>query len=467
MKSLSETTSEEKQEKNFTNLLTLARNTNNPKKAKKELRSFIHTSFEYVNSFLDRKSSRFLDLEENINFLMVHKDDMYSDVLILDGERLIKKVLSFLNIKGDYSRKNIYSKLQELLSIKKESTLKRKFPELYDLYLLEISTHNFIEHLLKPYKNNKEELIKKAAEFGKYKGESVEFVLDSLEITDVQSFCITYEKIILELFRNARDIIHYFDNHPLDIFNTEYFDSSTEMLERDIIMRFTSEIKRDIPLEEKQKYINYLTSYFDYKIRINSISDDSWFEGYYNDFIDILLKNPTLKLTSYEKEFFDDDEIDSCLSELSQNEKWNRYGDKTKEKAANAMYNTIQVIRNEKKKEQEKEKIINYFSSKKRFFDNLGCYECMEGTDVFDGLIAYIYENGKVVLIKYFDKKDDGKYYISNDQKVYLMNIENLCVITNLSCKEGIKTKLFDKYIYAGDLEKEITHVIGDTKKTK
>ena len=123
MKSLSETTSEEKQEKNFTNLLTLARNTNNPKKAKKELRSFIHTSFEYVNSFLDRKSSRFLDLEENINFLMVHKDDMYSDVLILDGERLIKKVLSFLNIKGDYSRKNIYSKLQELLSIKKEVRL--------------------------------------------------------------------------------------------------------------------------------------------------------------------------------------------------------------------------------------------------------------------------------------------------------------------------------------------------------
>ena len=131
------------------------------------------------------------------------------------------------------------------------------------------------------------------------------------------------------------------------------------------------------------------------------------------------------------------------------------------ERGAKAIYNGIKNIKDKVKREKTKEELRKLYFDKKSLFDGTLNYRTVEGKNTFAGYIAFIYPNGKVILEKFFNKRKDGTEIIATEQAIYVMNIEDFYILTNLSKTEIIRDKLCKRYIHNGNWKQKVLDEIN------
>ena len=440
----------------------------NKEKVEKEMTDFSNKMFNYMDKLLTHKSHRKLKL--TTNFVIQYQSNTKSNELVFDSIHLIADILDYLNIdKKEANIDLVTKKISQLSSITSDGKLEKKFPKLYELYLEELEYNKRMQKVLNKHNGNIKSLKNTIPNINK---KTDIYIDDSLKITGVKPFCKIYSTIINDILDNYAIYSNYYKNNPFNIYRNNSFIG--DILEADIALRYIKEINSCDNLEDKQKYLYFLTSYFNSnKIWINSdicfkINDKLiMFDDLYNSYIDILVDNPGLKIVNYERDEFENftqEEIDEYMKlELNDAKaNWEFLKDGLQEdRAAKAIYNGIKNIKDSNKKEKTKEELRNLYIQKKELFDTTFNYRTVEGKNTFEGYLAFIYPNGKVILERFFEKRKDGTEIIATDQAIYVMNIDEFYLLTNLTKSNIIRDKLCKRYIHKGNWQEKVKEEIN------
>ena len=441
-------------------------------KVEKEINSFSNHMLNYMDTLLSHKSHRKLPFRSN--FIIVYQNKTKSNELVFDSKYILWDIVRFLNISNkDASEELVRKKISQLSSITTDGKLEKKFPKLYEVYLEELEFNKEMEDYLKKHKGNIQSL--KNSVIGHNEKSDI-YIEDSLKITNVKSFCKIYSSILKDILDHFKEYDRYFLTHPFDIYRNNSFIGDT--LEADIAMRYIEEINSCDKLEDKQKYLYYLTTYFNenrnwihsdigFRIQDKMVM----FDDLYNSYIDILVENPGLKVVNYDRSEFDNftpEEVEEYMKLELEDAKANwtfLEGGLQEERAARAIYNGIKQIKDKEKYEKTKEELRNLYMEKKELFDTTFHYRTVEGKNTFDGYIAFIYPNGKVILERFFEKRKDNLEVIAKDQAIYVMNIDEFYSLTNLSKSTIIRDKLCKRYIHKGNWKDKILKEIKEKGK--
>ena len=449
-------------------------------KVEKEINNYSIHMLDYIDTLLTHKSHRKLPFRSN--FIIVYQPNTKSNELVFDSKYILWDLLRFLNIRNeDASEELLRKKISQLSSISIDGKLEKKFPKLYEIYLEELEFNKEMQGYLKKHHGNIKALKNSVVNHNE---KSDIYIEDTLKITNVKSFCKIYSSILKDVLDHFQEYNNYFMNHPLDIYRNNTFLGDT--LEADIVMRYIEAIHSCNNLEDKQKYLYFLTSYFNenknwihsdigFKIQDKLIM----FDDLYNSYIDILVDNPGLKVINYDRSEFDTftpEEVEEYMKlELNDAQaNWEFLEDGLQEeRAARAIYNGIKNIKDPNRKEKTKEELRNLYMEKKELFDQTFNYRTVEGKNTFDGYLAFIYPNGRVILERFFERRKDNSEVIAVDQAIYVMNIDEFYSLTNLSKSTIIRDKLCKRYIHKGnwqdkvlkEIQKEGNHPSEEYKK--
>lgn len=433
----------------------------------KQVIDFSNKMFDYVDGLLTHKSHRKLGLRTNL--LIAYQPKTKSNELILDARYLIWDMVRYLNVDFEgVTNEIVDKKCSQLSSITSEGKLERKFPKLYQVYLEELEFNKQMEGYLKKHNGNLK-LLKRSVVGQNEKTDM--YIEDTLKIRGIKPFCKIYASIIKEIIDNFNVYDEYFLNHPFDVFRKNIFIG--DALEADLALRYINAIKKAETLEDKQKYLYFLTAYFnENKGWINSdigfkLNDKLvMVDDLYNSYIDILIANPGLKVVNYARSEFDEftpEEVEEYmkLEILDAKANWEFLEEGLQEdRAAKAIHNGIKNIKDKSRKEKKKEELKALYIKKKELFDGTFNYRTVEGKNTFDGYLAFIYPNGKVILERFFEKRKDGSEVIATEQAIYVMNIDEFYSLTNLSKTEIIRDRLCKRYIHKGDWQSKVINEI-------
>lgn len=321
-------------------------------------------------------------------------------------------------------------------------------------------------------------------DYQKYMTKMLNFNLDAF----VRDNCVT-----MTVMLDKKDsIFKYISSHPIDFSGLDVADcDKLELYFADCFLRMA---ESEIPEEQKQDYLYYVSNFFfehndllksDLSINVGNVrgvklafqqsvnrdgivvTPQSLYERYRN----LLVANPNLRdidfshldfngMTPSEVKSF----MDEYLKDLSAN--WDFLPpDATDifEKAKGYIRNVGEGL-SEEEKLQRQERLMDLFMEKKRLYDSSDPYFRIQGKGTFDGYIGYVYPNGRVVLDKFYEDSETGK--LAEGQAIYAMDIQEFYELSRLSKSELIRNKLCNRYIHKGDwvnkvLENEINADTG------
>lgn len=450
----------------------------NEAEVRNQIISYVNKAKNFVERKILKKSLGLINI--SIDLIVKFEQNIKSNVLVLDSLLLAKQIFSHLNIdyQDEMDQSIISSKCNELSYIVSERKLERKFPKLYEIYLGEKKLYDRLNEILLKFNGNVNLMKQYLSSNGSFNYDIDSYIDNSVKIYNVKKFCQIYSEIIKNFLVNYDKVKKFLDNNYLDIFTNNSFRG--DELEADIAMRYINKINAINDAKVKQKYLYYLNNYFN--TNKNWIDSDIvfkidgkriMFNELYYAYIDILVANPELRVINYERDEFDnftaseiEEYMDLELSDAKANWKLLEKG-LSEERASQAIYNGIKNISEKDKREKTQEELKRLYISKKVLFDKTSNYRVVEGLNTFDGYIAYVYQNGKVILERFFERKKDGREVIATDQAIYVMNIGEFYAISKLSKSEIIRDKLCKRYIHRGNWKdkvlKEINVETGNT----
>ena len=103
---------------------------------------------------------------------------------------------------------------------------------------------------------------------------------------------------------------------------------------------------------------------------------------------------------------------------------------------------------------------MDLFIEKKELFDSSSPYLILKGKNSFDGYQGYLYENGKIILEKFYDNYETKK--IATGQAIYVMDIDNFREISKKSKREIIDNKLCMRITHRGNWQEKVLDAIND-----
>lgn len=460
---------------------------------KKQLKKYDDEVNKYIASLLSNKSTRFLYLIKN--FIVKYDKNTKTNQLTFNPEDILHSLMYYLNIDfrdvyDPKKREDVFDRfnkeLKRLYNITSKGELEKKFPKLYKFYLAERKVHdNYL--ILKQRGYSDDQIINTMLkDYKNINGESNEELIESIKnMNSAKEFGTMYSYIISEVFSKIVDIMDYSNSHPIDILNTNQFDK--EGLEAYIAKLHIDVINKVIPSEVKQKFLYYLTAYFNehknwlsndkrFMIYNGNNSYEMSFKELYNKYIDILVDNPELKIVNYTRDDFDGftpEEVEEYMNLELQDAQANwsfLEKDKEEERMAKAIHNRIDGIIDPVKRKKTIAELRSLYMRKKELFDGEFDYKTVEGKNAFDGYLAFIYPNGKVILERFFKRRKDGSEVIATDQAIYVMNIEEFYNYSRLSKTEIIRDKLCKRYIHKGAWQERVREEInklGNTPDTE
>ena len=423
----------------------------------------------YLDSLLSNKSTRFIDIHYS---LMNHYNReekkyvlTYNPLYILSG-LLLYVNLDPNNLRNPSKRKDtidlFLNRCEELRNITSSKKLEKQYPTLYKAFLKEKALYKRFNYLISKGYNEKD-AFKSLVNTSYFKEDNKieQAIDDTKKMYSTKEFCNLYANMFIELFNSYKEYSTHINEHTIDVFNNEkLLDNS---FERYIVRRYIDLISRLKNVEDKQKYLYYITGFFnEHKNETNDEIADL-----YNKYIDILIENPELKIINYKRdefETFTQEEIDEYMDlELKDSKaNWSYFEeDEEDERIAKAIYNEVKNIKDNKKREKTIEERKSLYIKKKELFDPKFKYRTVQGTNAFDGYLAFIFPNGKVILERFFERHKDGTEVIATEQAIYVMNILEFYNLTNLSKTKIIRDKLCKRYIHKGDWEKRVTDEIN------
>lgn len=113
------------------------------------------------------------------------------------------------------------------------------------------------------------------------------------------------------------------------------------------------------------------------------------------------------------------------------------------------------------KREPKEHDLLELYMEKKAFFDSSHPYLIIRGKNTFDGYAGYLYDNGIVVLEKFFENHKQTR--VAVNEAIYVMNMENFLELSQRSKSNIIDNHLCNRYIHKGNWqEKVLKEINGD-----
>lgn len=418
-------------------------------------------------------------------------DNMYYDMVI--NHKYCTKFMS-IDLKDFIEKCN--EKKSDLRIISKEKTLKREFPALYNLYLErkeKVDFYNNCSEILEnPERYGLSKLLAriKVFEFLKKNNIDENTNLDE-EIRNAQNFslenfCLDCAETLEYITSRILEIKAYLPNNPIDLSKISHFDK--EKIDLYIANQFLL-FAENAPLEEKQRFLYHVTSYFlsdenrktdtNLKIQCGNVNNNEFQvneSGYevtpknlYDRYKKLLIDNPTLHAIDFRGVDFSnmnlcevEDYMHEFLNDLSANWEFLPKDDRTVEK--NVLDNIVKSSNekeSEKKKKLDRERLLDLYMEKKEFYDSSDPFFRIKGKNTFDGYIGYIYSNGKVILEKYYENSNTSR--LAYGEAAYVMDIDKFYSLSRLTKNELITMddSVCDRIIHKGNWQQKAQNVIN------
>lgn len=418
-------------------------------------------------------------------------DNMYYDMVI--NHKDCTKFMS-IDLKDFIEKCN--EKKSDLRIISKEKTLKREFPALYKLYLErkeKVDFYNNCSEILENperYGLSKLQARIKVFEFLKKNNIDENTNLDE-EIRNAQNFslenfCLDCAETLEYITSRILEIKAYLPNNPIDLSKISHFDK--EKIDLYIANQFLL-FAENATLEEKQRFLYHVTSYFlsdenrktdtNLKIQCGNVNNNEFQvneSGYevtpknlYDRYKKLLIDNPTLHAIDFRGVDFSnmnlcevEDYMHEFLNDLSANWEFLPKDDRTVEK--NVLDNIVKSSNekeSEKKKKLDRERLLDLYMEKKEFYDSSDPFFRIKGKNTFDGYIGYIYSNGKVILEKYYENSNTSR--LAYGEAAYVMDIDKFYSLSRLTKNELITMddSVCDRIIHKGNWQQKAQNVIN------
>ncbi len=418
-------------------------------------------------------------------------DNMYYDMVINH-----KDCIRFMNIDLNDFIEKCNEKKSDLRIISKEKTLKREFPALYKLYLErkeKVDFYNNCSEILENperYGLSKLQARIKVFEFLKKNNIDENTNLDE-EIRNAQNFslenfCLDCAETLEYITSRILEIKAYLPNNPIDLSKISHFDK--EKIDLYIANQFLL-FAENAALEEKQRFLYHVTSYFlsdenrktdtNLKIQCGNVNNNEFKvneSGYevtpknlYDRYKKLLIDNPTLHAIDFRGVDFSnmnlcevEDYMHEFLNDLSANWEFLPKDDRTVEK--NVLDNIVKSSNekeSEKKKKLDRERLLDLYMEKKEFYDSSDPFFRIKGKNTFDGYIGYIYSNGKVILEKYYENSNTSR--LAYGEAAYVMDIDKFYSLSRLTKNELITMddSVCDRIIHKGNWQQKAQNVIN------
>lgn len=418
-------------------------------------------------------------------------DNMYYDMVINH-----KDCIKFMNVNLKDFIEKCNERKSDLRIISKEKTLKREFPALYKIYLErkeKVDFYNNCSEILENperYGLSKLQARIKVFEFLKKNNIDENTNLDE-EIRNAQNFslenfCLDCAETLEYITSRILEIKAYLPNNPIDLSKISHFDK--EKIDLYIANQFLL-FAENATLEEKQRFLYHVTSYFlsdenrktdtNLKIQCGNVNNNEFQvneSGYevtpknlYDRYKKLLIDNPTLHAIDFRGVDFSnmnlcevEDYMNEFLNDLSANWEFLPKDDRTVEK--NVLDNIVKSSNkeeSEKKKKLDRERLLDLYMEKKEFYDSSDPFFRIKGKNTFDGYIGYIYSNGKVILEKYYENSNTSR--LAYGEAAYVMDIDKFYSLSRLTKNELITMddSVCDRIIHKGNWQQKAQNVIN------
>lgn len=467
----------------------------------KELRENINNEFDKYLRFLNENYKK-ADFEIFLTMSVCINPETLEKKLIFSPEGLITSIMYNLNYKDlckgcavettsmDFDINDLLPQIEKLKKINNDQKLKKEFPVLYNCYKGMLESRRQIEvlkrkHGIKPNASPEKVYLAVIDELGQNNiFISLGRFLKIYNLNIIQ-YCKDIAESCENIINNFPEIEKYLEENS---FTLNAVGISKEKLELYFACRFLKEIEID-HFEDKQDFVYHVANYYrenpsrknsDYpKITIDAVTENKMGldiknaagreitpKSLYQEFTELLLKNPELKPINFNDVDFSGmslDEVNSFVTDYLKTYTVN-WEIIPKEKYDETAYS---IFKRSKHSEIDYEKLKQLFMEKVMFYNELDPYMCIEGKKTFDGYIGYIFSNGIVILDKFYDNVEKGK--VSKGDAIYYMKIEDFYRLSRYPKRELMKMPEVGRIVHKGiwmDNIRTIINQSGDGMKT-
>jgi len=421
-------------------------------KLKREFLHKIYGLFQFVGELTECDVSKFLTFNfgtivggkdvfsKNIHFAVENYYLTFSRLLNTTSHNLADKILQ---LDETFFHEQEYI----LRNIRTEKELRRKYPDLYDAYLLEQKQVQEVLKLDQILNDKKIDFVKKLTyrmEFIKgyqkyYKGYDLDKEIEYAKGADMNSFIEKFIHIMKCLRENSDEIINYMLSEVIEFRSLTKKDA--EKVELYLIHYFLWHVEQEDILD-KQRYLYYVTNYFRENPDVVASKEKIVLENkvvtaksLYERYKKALVRYPELKVIHFNKEEFAsmtirevEEFMDEFLKGLSAN--W-EFLPQNSDALDKKVFENFGKSKNVSGGRLSHDELVELYLEKKSFYDGTDPYYRIQGKNTFDGYVGFIYSNGKVVLDKFYDNVNTGR--IAYGAAIYVMGIDEFCELSHYS----------------------------------
>lgn len=387
----------------------------------------------------------------------------------------LKELLNINNSSVDFNDKNLYqellSRVEALKQTKTPEELQKEFPYIYQDYILSHTSLSKIRRYETKHNQNRTQEIQANIDKQYYL-----YKIFGLS-TNFQTFIDNQSKLYRNLVVRRQYIEGHTNRTPIDFSMFEGLDKDKfELYLADKYLQVATTTEDD---KLKQQCIYFISTYIretkTNNITIkNELNQEISFKQIVRRYKKFLQKNPIIRPIDEPRENFKNYHIKHVENHVNKyfftNVNWQIIPPGTEDELDRKVIHTLNRQYNYLSPEEREKKILERYSMyerKKRFFENSGYIHKLFGQNSFEGYIAYIYENGEVLMEKFFD--DYAHCIPTIGEAIYNIKAIYFETLSKLSKPVLIKDKRCKRIIHTGNWEERSQRIIDkpSTSETK
>lgn len=444
------------------------------KEMKENMCNILKQSTSYISNLCnlymaDKLDTRFftVSMQEDGNKILTLSVENYYMTFhgFLKGSDFENK---FFNVVKDNN--TFISLKNDLKSIKNEKELRRKYPALYGFYKEELEVSKNLLELDRIMNDKSRSFIDKMTtrktimdNFKEYyPNYNIDKEMEEAKKFNFNTFINKYINLLEVLRNNEEEIINYLPKNIINI--NSISNEDVKKLELYIASLFIDKLEY-AEIEDKQRYVYYLTTYFSenknnetIKYAGKKISRIKLYEKYKK----IMAENPKLMALNFKREDFTNmtvEEVEEFMNEYlsSLSASWQILPQNNLNNIENKVIKSINnQTKNLDKEEREKKKkdLLELYLEKRNFYDSTDPNFRIFGINTFEGYIGHLYKNGLVILEKFYDNVKSTK--IADNEAIYIMGMDEFYYLSKKSKKDLIDNKLCKRIYHRGSWQDRV-----------
>ena len=415
------------------------------------------------NDFTKANENFLVSLRTKTDYKTAQTDLYISPIYYLQR---LKQILNIQNPSLDFNDLSLRQELLDRVEILKRITtieeLKQQFPEIHKDYLLSLDAYSRIKRFEEKHRNTNNHSIKATLDR--------QYILYNTYALDTR-FKVFIEKQAL-MYRNMvvrRQFIEgYANNHRIDL--TMFTGLNKEKFELYLADKYLTIANSTDDDKQKQECVYYLSTYIrETKFTTVAIKNDNGEEITFRKilyrFKKLLKQNPVLKPIDEDRSHFEGyhwKHVENHVKKYFLNGvNWQivppgKDGDLNTQviDSLNRAYNHLSL---EEKEKRIKARYAEY-ERKMKFFENSGYKHKVFGINEFNGYIAFIYDNGEVIMEKFFN--DYANCIPTINEAIYNVKATDFETLSKLKKPVLIKDHRCHRIIHKGDWEQKGQEII-------